>query len=732
MPTLNIGALPGRLGNIERRLEALESSVGRILTRLGLPTVEKEEATPKQQPPATALIVDAPQQPTEPTPYKYYPLDDSKDEIRILQLHGSKKTTDPLICSLLHRPLDGSQIVNPSVDANVSRVRPGSQLALQFTALSYTWGQLSQKSQIIIDGHTFSITRNLESALRHLRSFQQKKTSSPRVLIPFYLWIDAICINQDDLLERNSQVALMARIYKKATWGTLVWLGEEADDSSTAMNLIERMGKVHFRGPGEKEEVYQHATDQEKQLHWKALMALYRRPWFSRAWVRQEVAVPTFASFHCGDSVCQFETVVRMAAFLSQLSDQLGLPFNHSPSSYPSLDEAREITASFPLPRASMLADLRDAHRQGFLRLEDILHQTRACQATDARDKVFSVLGLVDPKIYTVKADYRSPVSEVFKVATVSIITKTKRLDILSAAQNPGRNNHIPSWVPNLTEDWKATPFKADQRLHSVGQREADFTFDQEKSVLRAKGSCLDIIETISPDFVLLSDSAEQVHAVWQCWRQFAATALNNSKISYSDKRRTEELLNRLTEQKWHEFLSLGSPSDSRFQYTSLGELVPGRSISIAGFDNMELAKCLLWTDEMEAAMNPYRAIHNNLRRYGVGRRLALSARGILALIPADAKLGHCISLLHGSSFPYVLQKQGEHYVVVGEACKLSYFVLYVLCAYTDLASRSALLRQRRRLLWRRNLLSDLTWRDIIRKATVSKRRNLVLACSAI
>ncbi|KAH8725333.1 heterokaryon incompatibility protein-domain-containing protein, partial [Phaeosphaeriaceae sp. PMI808] len=83
-----------------------------------------------------------------------------------------------------------------------------------YDALSYVWGNASDTSPISLNGTPHHITKNLEIALRYLRHRE-----SPKVL-----WVDAICINQSDINERNHQVQQMADIYSQAQ-RVIGWLG---------------------------------------------------------------------------------------------------------------------------------------------------------------------------------------------------------------------------------------------------------------------------------------------------------------------------------------------------------------------------------------------------------------------------------------------------------------------------------------------------------------------------
>lgn len=100
----------------------------------------------------------------------------------------------------------------------------------RYEALSYMWGPKVRKP-IEIDGKTCSVRENLYSALAHLRLEDRPRT----------LWIDAVCINQQDVGERNHQVTQMGLIYTRAE-RVIVWLGPLTPEASLAMKWL---SKVH-------------------------------------------------------------------------------------------------------------------------------------------------------------------------------------------------------------------------------------------------------------------------------------------------------------------------------------------------------------------------------------------------------------------------------------------------------------------------------------------------------
>lgn len=104
---------------------------------------------------------------------------------------------------------------------------------ISYTALSYTWGEPKFDAKFECDGCVKMITRSLESALRH---FRQEDRS-------VVLWVDQICIDQENFEEKGQQIPLMSRIYELAV-NTAIWLGDADDDSDSAMRLLKN---IHVR-----------------------------------------------------------------------------------------------------------------------------------------------------------------------------------------------------------------------------------------------------------------------------------------------------------------------------------------------------------------------------------------------------------------------------------------------------------------------------------------------------
>lgn len=91
----------------------------------------------------------------------------------------------------------------------------------RYNTLFYTWGSPSETRLVLVNGQKVSIRHNLWEFLNVAWQYYPEKS----------FWIDAICINQDDIAERNSQVQIMGSIYKSSQ-KTLIWLGPTASRSS--------------------------------------------------------------------------------------------------------------------------------------------------------------------------------------------------------------------------------------------------------------------------------------------------------------------------------------------------------------------------------------------------------------------------------------------------------------------------------------------------------------------
>lgn len=114
-------------------------------------------------------------------------------------------------------------------------------------------------------------------------------------------WIDAVCVNQDDLLERNAQVTIISQIYRKAA-SVLVWLGVADKYTQYAVGSL----KIHSPPTKEWAKLVQlpgsYPTKLEPtSLQYLGIISLMKRTWFQRVWVLQEAALAPHIQIFCGE-----------------------------------------------------------------------------------------------------------------------------------------------------------------------------------------------------------------------------------------------------------------------------------------------------------------------------------------------------------------------------------------------------------------------------------------------
>ncbi|KAJ9607483.1 hypothetical protein H2200_007561 [Cladophialophora chaetospira] len=257
-----------------------------------------------------------------------------------------------------HKPLDQRQASIRLIRV-LPRLRKGllqveliqSRTTNSYTALSYVWGPDERRS-IWINHNLYTVRKNLWSFLVYART----------ALSRFWLWIDAICIDQKNTTERNHQVQQMSKIYSSATM-TWIWLGPkklfDADLWQTKM---------------QRPVIY---TEVSTRL-FSELRAVISQEYWQRLWVIQEV-------FHSED--------ITMLDGFSQL------PWDLFNTVYTSHSNSLPYSSTLPLGSSGLLADaichLRESWSEEYLPLSELLEHFSHSQCSDARDRIFGLLGIV-------------------------------------------------------------------------------------------------------------------------------------------------------------------------------------------------------------------------------------------------------------------------------------------------------------------------------------------------
>ena len=254
--------------------------------------------------------------------------------------------------------------------------------APDFEALSYTWGSTSDPVDILCDSQVVSVTQNLHGALLRLRRPDQTRK----------VWIDALCINQNDLDERSHQVSFMKDIYSRAKH-VMVWLGpDEAGQAALATSIINStVDSMKDDSKIAEAQTFWGKDDEKYQLQlrerlpprdhadWQAVWWLFRREWFSRVWIIQEVSQDLASIVMIGDhSVSYYHLVVTALVF--------------SLRSYPvTVEDWHTLDRVVSVYDNAMLRRRMLGHQPPLLYL---VSRFSGFKASDPRDKLYALIGL--------------------------------------------------------------------------------------------------------------------------------------------------------------------------------------------------------------------------------------------------------------------------------------------------------------------------------------------------
>lgn len=306
-------------------------------------------------------------------------------------LHNPTKETRLLVLKSKYQSECGSYGYN--IECSL-RLIPLYLLSItNYEALSYTWGSPEDGvREIRLGGKPFDVRINLWWALDHLRYPDQ-----PRIL-----WIDALCIDQSNDIERNHQVRQMGLVYSEAS-KVIVWLGLPAANSNAAFEFI-------ADGDAASLDIQAGAYEVSNPFHTtnlNAFFALCERGYWSRLWVIQEIVLAKELMVRCGPDVATWRA------------------FSRALQGYEHYDR---IKSSLPY-----LFDRQRSDRYYECRLLNLLEACQASKCADPRDKVYGLLGLAnDCGEDELVVDYSKTVYEVYMDVIAFHSSRTRSRQLLS------------------------------------------------------------------------------------------------------------------------------------------------------------------------------------------------------------------------------------------------------------------------------------------------------------
>lgn len=517
---------------------------------------------------------------------------------------------------------------------------------LCYEAISYAWGDPTDRRALVCNGSIVSTTRNLFEALQRFRYDATTRT----------LWADAICINQANNEERTSQVRLMSFIYKRAV-RVLVWLQHDDDqivqDSLNAVWRFARkedgFARIEVQGP--------HTPNQSTQVFYRwrdvdvtsitgeessevtnvaidALCRICSSPWFGRGWVIQEVVLGTSVSVFWGHAEIGFNWLgIAVSSVISNHSNGWSYKMDYCLLLY-------QISVS--------LRNLNGAWRS----LYSLIHSTSHFVFSEPKDRIYGLLGLrtleCDPVNgqSLVDPDYSVTTTECYRRVAGKLLSEWHDLRVLSWVYHSSVfASNWPSWVPNFDE--------TDVNIF-IGSREP-----------RLKGkerpSLVDIFESVTDEKQCINIPGLRVDAVDREVEEYAN--LGNLKVDRHAPTHLQAVLRTLSRLYDDAYLAstLGNwQKELPLDCGRIANLVSEyRTFMKRDFVQHMYLEALLTrlSFDSESSFKPDAdRFFCRCLKDRTGRTLFITSTGMLGLGPKVALPGDIVVVLHGASVPFVLR----------------------------------------------------------------------------
>lgn len=411
---------------------------------------------------------------------QYAPLHASDQSIRLLQILPSICRSSSLCCELT----TASLLSDP---------------APSYDALSYVWGPPEFASTITVNGQKCNITQSLETVLRRLRRRRHIRV----------LWVDQVCINQDDLAERSSQVSLMRTIYRAAQT-VFAWLGDppsSASDFEPAMRWLQHWvvgmhrnvsytalllsspscsfmdsTRIRFKVTyaatrmiplvrmRQGRAIMELETAQELE---GALSGFANIPYWSRLWILQEFALSQRAPvLVLGEDLVMSDKFLEAALWVEMNAAFKQRAMDTMKKYLETEDDDEHISATrgfeeFPwgfttgcatcnlVPKAEMAWYIRARENLATdeLLLSSLLRDTSGLSSKDPRDQLYGLYGLVPERYKLPTPDYAAPLDKVLREVMICLITTEKSPRIYDWLSPSPPESLWCSWLPNIFDE---------------------------------------------------------------------------------------------------------------------------------------------------------------------------------------------------------------------------------------------------------------------------------------
>ncbi|KAL1877413.1 hypothetical protein Daus18300_002397 [Diaporthe australafricana] len=429
-------------------------------------------------------------EPRGPSSPLYTPLDEQRREVRLLEVSRPAQSDG-------QESTVAARLVQAALDDNPT-----------YLAISYAWGEAS------VAGY-FCDPDGIETRLGYSKVTLEIVSTLVAPGSTLYLWIDSVCINQEDNDERASQVAIMGDIYRQAQQ-VVIFLGTADETTTHAMDLLQlTRGFINAKG----DILPPMSIDDFEKLsrgaglnptYWAAVAHLILRPWFTRYWTIQEAALAPDAMVVCGRHAVSWEELRQVCQWVVDNNGVLfGVMERHHAVGAP----MAHLEAPFRNPLSIAVARGIQGAEKDPTTLQQLLLRFRHFRCADPRDRIFALLGLgapTDRDEHEFRPNYRIGAEDLYIQVTRRILMRDPEVIILAAAGvGHKRSLRLPSWVPDwtsFTEGMTLDEIAATGNYHATEEDTKPIvSYDpQTPSTITITGCVVDTIAQVSSERLAL------------------------------------------------------------------------------------------------------------------------------------------------------------------------------------------------------------------------------------
>ena len=515
---------------------------------------------------------------------------------------------------------------------------------LDFDALSYLWGPSDDPAhKFVCSGQRITVRKNLMAAL-----LQFKERGFGR-----YIWIDAICIDQTNVEEKNMQIPLMAEIYKSAK-KVISWLGHNGNIDMSLSKVLPDISEIL----GQIKDPIQDPWEQAPHLPdltsptWSSVRALLDNSYWERLWVLQELVLAQNLEIWVGNDTLSWNVLY---SFIERVGHCRGM--------------IRKIYAKsgkhpFGFSRITKINQLRMWLCDRLLAPTLLMQISGQSLCLNPQDKVFGIMGLLSSELrkMLVVDVTEDPVRSYIKIGSLAVNFNSRINQlyyVLRLASSWSKLQGLPSWCPNLSPD-------ADRADALTGHIEdgyhAGTGLGDER--LTAEASC------VLSDGTLLHPAVIEVDVITEVipWRAFNTGNEVRNKLRFRPNLASSWLEQCLSVSN----SSLVSGSDDfmeRFCRTLVANKV-GNTYGRGRYGSEVVNDYTSWKAELED-MNQDNRVSSHMtigaKKYSdsvftaVGKRAFVATKGgRIGLGPRETRSGDLVCIFAGSPVPHILQSSSE------------------------------------------------------------------------